>query len=89
MQPSRITRMESNTSTIMAVCTVAVTGAIGWLKHSVNSCDKEQRALELHLAEHHMTKEEVKEFVQLTNQPLKQKMDDVDKKLDRLLNRPQ
>lgn len=81
-------KMESNASTVIGVCTLAVTGALGWLKHSVNNTDKQQRALALHLAEHHMTKDDVKEFVQLTNQPLKDKMDDVNKKLDRLLNRP-
>lgn len=87
--------MESNTNTIVTVCTVAVAGAITWLKHSVNNCNKQQRALALHLAEHHMTKDEIKEFVQLTNQPINQKMDamttqvsGVNKKLDRLLDRP-
>lgn len=86
-------KMENDAS-IIAVATLACTGAIGWLKSSLNNTDKAQRALELHIAEHHMTKDDVKEFVELTNQPIKQQMDSVstqvasvDGKLDQLLNR--
>lgn len=78
----------------LAIATIAVTGAIGWLKNSNNNTDKAQRALELHIAEHHMSKEEVKEFVELTNIPIKLQMNtmttqisSVDTKLDRLLER--
>ena len=58
-------------ATIIGIAATAVTGAFGFLMKSINNCGKQQQALELHLAEHHMTKDEVKEFIELTNQPIK------------------
>lgn len=81
-------------ATILGVTSAAFLSGVGYIMKRLNSCDKQQRALELHLAEHHMTKSEVKEFIELTNQPINQKIDTmttqvsgVDVKLDRLLMR--
>ena len=79
---------------IVGVAVVAVTGAVSWIKSGLNKVTDRQSALELNVAEKHLSKEDTEKMIDLMSAPTVQSLNQVtiavekmDSKIDRLLER--